>query len=64
MSMIMLGPFQFLVKLLKTEISNLGNNTFKKVKQNCVFFYFLILDFLDPIAQNLMNQSLPKFQDW
>jgi len=36
----MLGPFQFLVKLLKTEISNLGNNTFKKVKQNCVFFLF------------------------
>jgi len=28
-----------------------------------LFFIFLI-DFLDPVAQHLMDRSLPKFQDW
>ena len=29
-----------------------------------LFLYFLMVDFLDPVAQNLMEQSSPKFQDW
>jgi len=28
-----------------------------------LFFYFLMVDFLDPVAQKLMDQSSPKFQD-
>jgi len=26
--------------------------------------YFLMVDFGDPVAQNLMDRSSPKFQDW
>jgi len=27
-------------------------------------FYFLMVDFLTPVARKLMEQSSPKFQDW
>jgi len=29
-----------------------------------IFIFFLMADFLDLIAQILMDQSSPKFQDW
>jgi len=28
------------------------------------FLYFLTVDFLAPVAQMLMEQSSPNFQDW
>jgi len=28
------------------------------------FIIFLMVDFLAPVAQTLMEQSSPKFQDW
>jgi len=28
------------------------------------FIYFLMVDFRAPVAQTLMEQSSPKFQDW
>jgi len=28
------------------------------------FYIFLMVDFLAPVAQTLMEQSSPKFQDW
>ena len=37
-------------------------------RQSCrkgyIFFFFLMVDFLAPIAQTLMEQSSPKLQDW